>query len=343
MSAMSAGRLLVGTFAITVGVAVYMHSRRRRLYVERNHAWWASLGARRFTSADGRQRLYGFPGWDYIYSLCDAGVRVAIHLNEGPGAPHTHCRYVSAVLLGQPWVRDLISNLASRCQSRLRVQINIHSVGVPPELLENTAACVANLDALVVAFPGVDFILPRPAEGDLPDILRGVLHRVNVQVFHDSSGGLGIEAKHSSAPPTGAAFGRERWVGYTGGISADNVTAQLSCMLPLAGPHKLFSDMQTNVRMPTVHSSSSGASRRHRSYGDVDLPTIRSVCEQLQTFCALRSVDADRFLFSFVGMDESVPVSEFVDISRAHSFVEWALCLAYQGSPACPTAQFAGA
>ena len=114
-------------------------------------------------------------------------------------------------------------------------------------------------------------------------------------------------------------------------------------MLPLAGPHKLFSDMQTNVRMPTVHSSSSGASRRHRSYGDVDLPAIRSVCEQLLTFCVLSSVDADRFLFSFVGLDESVPVAELVHISRAHSFVEWAVCLAYQGSPACPTPQFAGA
>jgi hypothetical protein len=242
MSAMSAGRLLVGTAAITVGVAVYMHSRRRRLYVERNHAWWASLGARRFTSADGRQRLYGFPGWDYIYSLCDAGVRVAIHLNEGPGAPHTHCRYVSAVLLGQPWVRDLISNLASRCQSRLRVQINFHSVGVPPELLENTAACVANLDALVVAFPGVDFILPRPAEGDLPDILRGVLHRVNVQVFHDSSGGLGIEAKHSSAPPTGAAFGRERRSRTTAQGSATHASRlrrRLASAASLSPPSKL--------------------------------------------------------------------------------------------------------
>ena len=40
-----------------------------------------------------------------------------------------------------------------------------------------------------------------------------------------------------------------------------------------------------------------------------------------------------RFRFGFVGVDETIPVAELVTLSTQYDWLEWGVCLCYQGTP----------
>ena len=182
-----------------------------------------------------------YPAWHEIDSMIAAmppGTRLSFHLSESE-----KCRYVSSLLQGEDSALRLVETLCKQYNAR-HIQINISADFVSTKLYMRGPDSEWDKSAKQVAklareHPNTLFLVPcfkrSEDEDSLPFICKILQTSAsqsadkkaakNIVTFFDNSGGQG---KTPDAVPEVPEDVQTQVVGFTGGMTADNVTEWLS-------------------------------------------------------------------------------------------------------------------
>lgn len=272
--------------------------------------WWSKLGGRRYDD-NGRQRMYGYPGWTYLEELKKYGqhLRLSLHLNEDKKL--SRCSYVTSLAAAEPWILETLRLFAEGC-AFLRVQVNFTAHGIPLQEYDNDPEEKASN---VVSFakelgPKVQFVIPF--KGTPGPFIQSILTKAKdlglqecFSLFHDPSAGSGTSSDHFFDPDSMGLglFCKSQWMGYAGGLSQENCTEKAALMSAATNGRPCWTDMQTNVREKTTLVAKPDEPvpdepRRHRYFGKVDVAVIDAVCAAVPADIASGSNDLRKSRFA---------------------------------------------
>jgi hypothetical protein len=170
-------------------------------------------------SNPGRNR---YPSNDYIMSLKDKGLNLALHLCS----IHTKGIMTDGIL-------DIKYDFFERYQINFNFKHSSHDL--------------ANYAKLIKKFPNKKFILQSnfSNESYIDTILEDIDTK-NTNILFDSSGGRGTEIKLIKDPYKGI------YTGYSGGLNPDNVKGICNLITEHKSDDKVWIDMESGVRTDDI-------------------------------------------------------------------------------------------
>lgn len=174
-----------------------------------------------------RSGMPRYPSRAWIEKMVPAARRRLLAISA-----HLCGRYVRDAIVGHPSWWTEYPEVSMMFQ---RVQINTHGEKV---------------SSLAAAFSQIldrdhEFILQHDgANNTLVEFLISLPENSNVVAFYDLSSGAGVLPKEGWGKPLC------RYTGYAGGLSPENVAAQLERIQAVAGEARIWIDVETRVRTP---------------------------------------------------------------------------------------------